>query len=261
MRSSFGAAFLSISGTCYVILGVDLMLLLTTWPVTALLVATDPRQSWLALVLVSPLLAPAVTAASTVFRRFWLDGSANVLSGFARAWWQARPTLLIGAAGAGLGAVLVVDAQFVSTSPWGALTLPPLVVATVLAGLVFPYALVAWSEHPGLKARHALRAGLLVALRRWPSSLVSLAALALLAGLFVVRPALVALVLPAPVLYIVWSGARRGLTSLRPDLPWLPRTDHQVGPAPVASPAGTHTVVPRPGGASLTLSRGSARTR
>jgi uncharacterized membrane protein YesL len=205
-------------------------------------------------------LAPAGAAACTVFRGFWLDGSANVLSGFAKAWWRARPTLLIGLAGAGLGGVLVVDAQFVATSPWGALTLPPLAVVTVLAGLVFPYALVAWSEYPGLKARHALRAALLVAVRRWPSSLVSLAALTLLVGLFAVRPVLVALALPAPVLYIVWAGARRGLTSLRPDLPWLPQT-HQAGPVPVVSPAGTRTVVPRPGGASLALSPGSAQTR
>jgi hypothetical protein len=261
MRSGFASAFLSISGTCYVILGVDLMLLLTTWPVTVLLVTTDLSRSWLALALVSPLLAPALTAASAVFRQFWLDGSSNVLSGFARAWWRARGSAWIGLAGAAVGCVLVVDAQFVSTSPWGALTLPPLVVATLLAGLVFPYALVASSEHPGLRLRPALRAGALVAIRRWPSSLVALAVMVCFVGLFAVRPALVALVLPAPVWYIVWAGARRGLTSLRPDLPWLPPADpaqSTIGPAP----ARTITVSrpsARPAGAGLAPSAGSTR--
>lgn len=212
---SFPGLFLKVSGIAYLILMGDVLLMATTAPVWLIFFLTPLSQSWLALALVSPLLAPAVAGAFTVFRAYVVDGSTSVIRGFFRGWQaSAKKSLVLGLAGAGLAIVIVVDLQAVAGATWSPLTLPGFVMAAVLGLITILTGLALIVARPATGRWAALRAGLLLGVRGGGWSLVSVSALAGFAWMLWDGPALALIAAPAPVLFVVWYDANRALAPL-----------------------------------------------
>ena len=193
----------------YLGLMTNAMLVVACLPPIALLVLTDPARTWPLIAALSPLVAPALTAAFTVFRRYSEEGSVEVVRGFWRAWWAtARRSLLLGVVAAIFLVVLLVDLQVMAASEQAALVVPLLTVLTVLVIVTLLTSLIALVEVPDATLRQIVRVSAVLGLRRWYLSVVSLVVLGSLAGFFVVKPALALGLAAAPLLYVVWANGR-----------------------------------------------------
>jgi len=223
MSSGFPALFLKISGVVYLILMGDVLLAATTAPVWLLFFLTPLGQSWLALAIVSPLLAPAVSGAFATFDAFVVDGSTAVVRSFVRGWAaSARKALPLGAAGALLGVVVGVDLHVAAGQAWAGLAVPAFAVAAALGLVAIVTGLAVIGARPATGRAEALKLGLLLGVRGGAWSLVSLAALAVFAAMLWQRPALALIAAPAPVLFVVWYDARRAIA------PWLGQKGEEV---------------------------------
>ena len=209
---SFADIFLRISGVCYLILMGDLLLMITTVPVWALVFFTPLDQSWMALALVAPILAPAVSGAFAAFQAYVEDGSTAVVRSFLRGWAsQIKKTLVLGAALSGLVVVLVVNLHAAAGTAWGALAAPGYCVTGLLGVVAFFTGLALIGRRPEIPRWQAMKAGLIAGVRGGLWSLVSLAALGVFAAMLWQRAALALIAAPAPVLFVVWYDANRAI--------------------------------------------------
>lgn len=209
MRRLSHDSYAAVFGVAYLGLMTNALLVLAGLPVLAVLVLTDPTQSWPLLALLSPLLAPAVTAAFTVFGNHAETGSTDVVRGFLRGWRRTAPrALLLGAATSMSLVVLVVDLQWLAGHEAGVLALPLLALLILLVAVGCVVGLVAIADVPGARLREVVAAAVVLGVRRWYLSVASLVVLASLAGFFLVKPALALGLAAAPLLYLVWANCR-----------------------------------------------------
>ncbi|UFU03204.1 DUF624 domain-containing protein [Ruania suaedae] len=207
----------TVIGVGYLVLGTNAMLLLATLPLLVLLVSTDPRTSWPALLGAGVLATPALTAAFAVFSHYSTTKGTEVVRTFWRSWARhLRRSLALGAMLAGAAVVLVVDVLALWGSRWGAVLTPLLAVLLALAAATALLALVASVERPEARLRDVLRASLYLGVRRWYLTIGSFVVLALLAGLFVAQPAVAVGLAATPLLYVTWGNSRY---TLKPVLP------------------------------------------
>lgn len=204
-HETFGAIF----DTVYLALMTNALLVVACLPMVIGLLSTDPARSWPLLAIVAPLCAPGLSAAFAVFSAFSAERSSTVLRTFGQAWratWRRASTL--GALVTATLVVLAVDARAAWGRPVGALAIPVLTMAMLLAGVTALLALVVIAERPAARLRDVLSACLYLAVRRWYLTAASLAVLALLEALFAARPAVALGLAASPLLYVVWANSR-----------------------------------------------------
>jgi uncharacterized membrane protein YesL len=151
-----------------------------------------------------------------VFREHGHNGPGPVrafLRGYRATW---RKALAIGAATAALLVVLLVDVRALAASTAGVVVVPVLLMLSVLALAAAMLSLVAVAEVPVARLRDVLRASLLLGVRRWYLTLVSLLIGAVQIAVFANLPAIAAGVTAAAALYLIWANCRY---TLRPVLP------------------------------------------
>lgn len=203
-------------GVVYVGLVANLLTAVASLPLLVLLVVTDPARSWPAIAVAGVLAAPAPVAAFSAFRAHGLGGAGpfrSFAAGYRRTW---RKAFAIGAMTVGAIVVLLVDVRALATATAGVVVVPLLLV---LAGLVLAtalVALVALAEAPDTRLRDILRVSVVLAVRRWYLTLVSLAIIAVQIAVFVNLPAIGVGVTAAAALYLAWANSRY---TLRPVLP------------------------------------------
>lgn len=210
----------TVFGAVYTGLAANLLLAVAALPVLVVLLATDLRSSWPALVVVGPLLGPALVATFGVFAAFSDDASTAAVRTFAHAYRRHfRRALTVGALGTTTVLVLAVDAAAAWGARIGAAALPVLAVLGVLAAATTVVALAAVPELPRARLRDLLRASVFVAVRRWYLTGPALLVLALLAAVVAARPAVGLGLAAAPLLFAVWGAARHALRATAPVRP------------------------------------------
>ena len=204
----------AVFGTVYLGLMSNLLLLAACAPMVALLITTDPAVAWPLLAVAAPVCAPAVTAAFTTFRAHG-DGDPRVARTFVRAWRSTwRTAMLLGALVTAVVVVALVDVRFFSPMQAGVAVIPLLAVLVVLVLVSALLALAALADDPSARLRDLLAPALVLSVRRWWLSLVSLAVVAMQVALFAATPALAIGLTAAPALYLVWANARYTLRPL-----------------------------------------------
>jgi uncharacterized membrane protein YesL len=207
----------------YLGLSTNLLLVVACLPLLALAVGTNPAETWPYLAGAAALSAPGISAAFTVFREHGQAGAGPVrafLRGYRATW---RKALVVGAATAALLVVALVDVRALAGSAVGAVVVPVLLMLSVLTLAAGMLALVAIAEVPVARLRDVVRAALLLGVRRWYLTLVSLLIGAVQIALFANLPAIAAGVTAAAALYLIWANSRY---TLRPVLPAAePATD------------------------------------
>lgn len=210
--NGFADLFLKITGVIYLILMGNALLALFTAPVWLLAFLTPLQQSWLAVAIVAPLIAPAVGAAFMTFETFVTDGSTAVVRTFVKGWAAlARKALPLGAAGSGLAVVVGVDLYALSGTGLGGVATPVFLVAAVLGLVAITTGLALIAVRRDTGRWEALKLGLVLGVRGGLWSLVSLVVIALFGWMLLQHPALALVLAPAPVLFVVWFNARRAL--------------------------------------------------
>lgn len=201
-------------GAVYLGLMTNLLLALACAPALLLLITTDPVHSWPLLAVTAPLCGPAVVGAFAAFADH-RSGGTNVARTFGRAWARAwrRPFALAVAATA-LVVVLLVDVKAVSTTSFGIVVAPVLLVLVVLAAIVALLGFAAFAEVPAAPLRRVVKAALYFGVRRWYLTLVSLAVLGTQFAVFTNVPALGIGLTAAPALYLAWANCRFSLHSV-----------------------------------------------
>ncbi|GLJ80796.1 DUF624 domain-containing protein [Microbacterium imperiale] len=200
--------YATVFGVVYLGLMTNLLLLASCLPFVVLLVITDPALSWPMLAVVAPLCAPGITAAFATFRAHG-DGDTQVVRTFVRTWKRSwRKAMLLGAVVVAALVVVLVDVRFFAPLQAGVAVVPLLAVLTVLVLAASLVAFAALAEERDAALRSIARAALFLSVRRWWLSLVSLAVIALQAGLFVTMPAVAIGLSAAPALYLAWANAR-----------------------------------------------------
>lgn len=200
----------------YLGLATNLMLVVACLPLLVLVIGTNPAETWPYLAATAALAAPGCSAAFTVFREQGQNGAGPMrtfLRGYAATW---RKALAIGAATAALLVVLLGDVRALASSAVGVVVVPLLLMLSILALAVAILSLVAIAEVPIARLRDVLRAAVLLGVRRWYLSLVSLLIGAVQIALFANIPAIAAGVTAAAALYLIWADCRY---TLRPVLP------------------------------------------
>lgn len=202
----------------YLGLMTNALLAVACLPLLAVLVASDPAQSWPVLtVLVPAVVAPALTAAFAVFSSYSTDPTVGVIRTFLAAWRATyRRSLTLGAAVTGALVVLAVDVVWARGTALGGAAVPVLVVLALLVLATGVIGLATVAEAPAARLRDVLRVCVYVAVRRWYLTALSFFSLGLLLAAFTAAPALALGVAAAPLLYVVWANSRY---SLRPVLP------------------------------------------
>ncbi|SCL34274.1 hypothetical protein GA0070616_4928 [Micromonospora nigra] len=196
----------------YTALVSNMLLVVGCLPLVALAFTTDAARAWPLYALAAPLCAPGLCGVFAVMSDYSSGRAGGVLRTFGRAWRAtARPAVLWAAAASAVLVVLGVDAYALWGHRAGALTLPILAVLAVLTAATALLGLVTIAERPAARLRDVARACAYLAVRRWYLTAASLLVLALLAQLFVARPAIALGVAAAPLWYVVWSNSRYSL--------------------------------------------------
>ncbi|QFZ21002.1 hypothetical protein [Saccharothrix syringae] len=205
-----------IFGTAYALLVTGALTAGASAPFLAVLLFTPVATSWPLLVLTAPSLGPAVCAAHAVCAATAWDGGAPVVRGFLRAWRRhARRALAVSGAATAALVVLAVDVRAFWGTPAGAVATPVLAVLAVLTAATALVALTGVVEHPDVPVRRLAGACLFLAVRRPHLTLVSLAALWVLAAAVAALPVVALALLTGPVLHVVWVSGHAALRPLR----------------------------------------------
>lgn len=216
MKSGFYSMFQQLTGTIYMAIGTNALLIVATAPLVAVYLVGDLGGSWPLLVIFSPLLGPAVAAAFTVFQSYSEQGVVTVVRTFVRGWRASfRRAIIVGVATSGLLFILAVDVVAVRGSSVGAFAIPMFVMAAVLTIAVSLHILVGVAADPDVTLRTAWKACLFLAVRRWYITAVSLAVVGVLSTIIATAPALGLGLIAAPVLYLAWANSSY---TLRPAL-------------------------------------------
>lgn len=200
----------AIFSTIYAGLRINLCLTGACLPVlAAFALGGSPLAAWPFFVALTALCGPAVSAGFAVFEVV-ADDPEHLM----RAYWSAYRTGFarsLATAGVAAAAVIVlgVDLRMAVGTRFGATT-PLLAVLMALVVIVTTTVLAAARR---LSRREVLVVAYL-SLRKWYLSLANLVVLGVLLAAVVAKPAVGLLVLPAPVLYVVWANARHVLSPL-----------------------------------------------
>ncbi|MCL2516238.1 MAG: hypothetical protein FWD85_03390 [Microbacteriaceae bacterium] len=205
-------------GYVYTGLAVNLSMALANLPLAvSLALVRQPGAAWPFFVVLSLTLAPSLVGAFTAFdamnagdtrpfRAFWL--------GWRRGMKRAG---LLGLALDGLVLVVGLDLASTAGAPVGAALVPVLVAVVAVAVAVVVLALAGFAAGGvGADAPTAalLKASVYLAIRRWPLTLLSLAALTAAVAFVLAQPVLGTLLGVAPLLFVVFSNARATLAPL-----------------------------------------------
>lgn len=200
----------------YTALVVNMLVLVATLPLVVLLMTTNPRLSWPVLALMTPLAAPALTAAFSVFAAPVI-GAKNIARAFVAGW---RATWLkamsIGGLFAGVCVVLWADIRFASDLELAVLIVPVLMILVLIASATAWLSLVSFTERPDAAVWAVVKAAIYLSMRHWVLALLSLAALAVQFVLFVTVPAVAIGVTCTPALYFAWTNARHSARAVLP---------------------------------------------
>ncbi|QIK84686.1 DUF624 domain-containing protein [Sanguibacter sp. HDW7] len=203
-----------VADTVWAALATNLLLTVGSLPFVVLLLTTDPRSSWPALVVAAVLAAPALTASFGVFGTIGTGPRHGPVRTFLSAYRRTLGrSLALGALVAGTVTVLVVDIVVLLGTTVGAVTIPLLAVLTLVAVATGLVAAVALPDHTDVRLRTILKVSLWTAVRRLFLTAPSLVVVMMLAAAFTLHPALALGALAAPLLYAAWGGARYALHS------------------------------------------------
>ncbi|WP_036320299.1 hypothetical protein [Microbacterium indicum] len=209
--------YATLFGAAHLVLGTNVALAVWCLPFIALLVTTDPSLSWPLLALAAVPAGCGICAAFGVFRSH-SGGDPSVLRAFLRqlrATW--RPALALSAIVVAVVTVAAVDVFVLVPTGAGAVVAPLLVVIALLAVATGAVGLVAIAESPASRLRDVVRISLLLAVRRWPLTVLSLVVVGVQAAVVSAAPACGLGLTAAACLYIVWAGGRHTLQpALRP---------------------------------------------
>lgn len=208
--------FGSIFAFVYTFLAVNVSLAVTNAPLVFFLYAVvEPAAAWPFFLVLSVTVLPSLAGAFAAFADLRGEGTvsrpfAAFFSGYRAAFRRTAP--------AGLAAVVVllvlgVDLALVTGLPAGAALIPVAVlgIAVVVIGAVQVAAgAVLLSE---ARLRDLAKAALYISVRRWYLSLAALVLLGIVAGAALVQPVLGVALVPAPLLFVVWSNAAYAFTS------------------------------------------------
>lgn len=193
----------------------NVLLALGCLPAVVLLMTTDPAESWPLLAITLPLTAPAVAAAFTVFREHDRGGLGVLAAFLAGARATGRKALAVGVLAGAVLTVLLADVRVLAGTDLGVVLVPLLLLLAVLTLTSTLLSLAGIAEVPQARLRDVLGAALVLGVRRWHLSAVSLLVLALQVALFTTSPALAIGITASAALYLVWANAR---FTLRPVL-------------------------------------------
>ncbi len=213
-RISFDA-FTSAFQVVYLGLMTNLLLLVAAAPLVLLLLMTDPATSWPAIAVASVFATPGLAASCGVFREH-TQGNSEVVRAFVasyRATW--RKALIIGVYAVAGVVILLVDLRLAGTSEVGSMFVPPLLVLAVLVAMTALISIIALAEEPAARLRDIARAALILGVRRWYLSAVSMLVLIGQAWVFTSMPVIGLGVTASAALYLVWANSR---FTLRPVL-------------------------------------------
>ena len=186
----------------------NVLLFVACLPVVALLMTTDPARSWPLIALLTPLSAPGVCAACAVFAAH-RRGEHGVAWAFLRGWRTSwRKAMIFGAIMTSVLTVVLVDIRVLAALEVGVVLVPVLIVLALLAAMTSIVGLVALAEHPDGRVRDILRIAVLVGVRRWYFSLVSLLVVALQFWVFFQVPLVGLGITAAPALHLIWANTR-----------------------------------------------------
>ena len=231
-----GSVWTSVGNFLFTAIRLNVVLILACAPLVALVVfATSPLRALPALVVAAYLSSPGLALAFAAFRdapgfevgphslqeefsdspamreRYWQAGDSAVLR---PAWAAYRSlagrSLAVAALPMGIALVVAVDIAWAvsSSSPAGVYLVPALCVAAALCVAVWLVALTLAVELNGGGAWHIVRAAGACVVRRWYFSVFSLAVVAGLGAALYAQPAIVAVLLLSPILYLVWANCR-----------------------------------------------------
>lgn len=202
--------FGSIFAFVYTFLAVNVLLAATNAPLVFFLYAVvDPVASWPFFLALAVTVLPSLAGAFAAFDA--LRGQETVSRPFASFFAGYRASFRR-AALAGLAAVVVlgvlgVDLALVATLPAGTVLIPVLVLAMAAVVAVAVHVAAGAVLLPRARLRHLAKAALYISVRRWYLSIAALVLLGIVAGAALVQPVLGTALVPAPLLFIVWSNA------------------------------------------------------
>ncbi len=218
MNDATASAFRWVSSTAYMVLMTNVIVVLIALPAVLLFVTTDMADTWHAMLLIAPFAAPVSLAAFRVIAEFTADMSAPVVRTFFRSVRaDFRRAILVGLVSTAAGVILVVDIGVVWGTRFGALAIPIFAMLILLLVATTMTVLVALSVEPEARLALAFRAALVLSVRDWYLSALSLATLAILASFVIAQPVLGLGLACTPALYIVWANARFSLRAVLPD--------------------------------------------
>ncbi|MDR1514026.1 MAG: hypothetical protein LBS56_11220 [Propionibacteriaceae bacterium] len=213
--TEFPATFLKVTSTVHLVLVSSFLTALATSPLVLLVFGTDLTQTWFAVVLASPLAAPALFATFATFRAH-ADGDLQPARTWVRTWpGGVARTWRVGAAGAALLFVVAVDATFTAATPLFTAMAPFLALLVASATVTGVTLVAALEEFPGLRLWPTTKASLFCAVRGGGWSLLTLAALGVHASLLATNAFLALTLATGPVLYVLWANARHALAPVR----------------------------------------------
>lgn len=203
-------AFDLVFGYVYTGLAVNLSMAVANAPLAvALALVRDPGAAWPFLVLLSPTLAPAIAGAFAAYGAAG-DGGTSPFREFWSGWRRCLGRALVIGAGCGVLVLLVgVDLAATAGRPIGALLAPPLLLVAALAPVVAVLMLAGLAAEVPLPALAKL--ALYLAVRRWPLSLLTLAALAGASAFVLAQPVFGILLGVSPLLFIAFGNSRAAL--------------------------------------------------
>jgi uncharacterized membrane protein YesL len=204
-RETFEAIF----DTVFHALAVGLFVGVSAIPfVAAATVVAQPLAAWPFLALSALPVGPGIVGAFACFDAARGEGEVRVFRTFWRAYGRgAGRALVVSGAVLALGIIVVVDVFAVWGTPFAALVGPLLGVVSALAAVTAVNAFAGIARSRETSLRGILTAALMLSVRRWPVSLLTLVIVVAWAGITLAQPVIGVLGLGGFALYAIWSNA------------------------------------------------------
>jgi uncharacterized membrane protein YesL len=202
--------FGSIFGFVYTFLAGNLMLALANAPlVLCLALVADPAAAWPFFLALSVTVAPSLAGIFAAFRSLNDDGGAvkpfaAFLQGYKRGFGK---TAVLGLGAVGVLVFLGVDLALVQSIPEIGMLVPLIVVVAALTVCVTVTAVSGVVLLPQATLKSVLKASLYLVVQRWYLGLAMLVLLGIIASAAVLQPVLGIALVPAPLLFVIWSNA------------------------------------------------------
>lgn len=202
--------FGSIFAFVYTFLAVNVSLAVMNAPLVFFLYAViDPLASWPFFLALSLTVLPSIGGAFAAFDALRGEEAASrpfiaFFAGYRAVFSRAA---LAGATAVVLLLVLCMDLALVTALPVGPVLVPLLVVGIAVVATVAVQVAAGAVVLPAARLTDLVKAALYISVRRWYLSLAALVLLGIVAGAALVQPVLGIALVPAPLLFIVWSNA------------------------------------------------------